>query len=113
MSRPTTILAMVQTLVIIVGFFALGAVLKLCGYPYVLGVRWNPLAVFLRERGLWLLFLPIFWVLFAVSAQRIDTGFLSYRFAWIIGISIAGIIIALFLDAAAFPYTVPIIIRLR
>src|SRR5687768_16684300 len=55
MSRTTTILALIQTLLVIGGFFALGAVLKMSGYPDALAVRWNPLAVFLREHGVWLL----------------------------------------------------------
>jgi hypothetical protein len=112
MSRTTTILSLVQTLLVILGFFALGAVLKMSGYPDQLGVRWNPLAVFLREHGAWLLLLPVLWVFFATLAQRVDRGFFSYRFACIIGLCIAGVIIALFLYAAVFPYTRPFFIGL-
>jgi hypothetical protein len=113
MSRTTTILALLQTLLVIVGFFALGAVLKMSGYPDALAVRWNPLAVFLREHGVWLLFLPVLWVFFATSAQRIDRGFLSYHVACVIGLCIAGITIALFLYAVVFPYTRPLLFHVR
>jgi hypothetical protein len=75
MSRTTTILALLQTLLVIVGFFALGTVLRMTGYPDALAVRWNPLAVVLREHGVWLLLLPVLWVLFATSAQRSTVGF--------------------------------------
>jgi len=112
MSRTTTILALLQTLLVIVGFFALGTVLRMTGYPDALAVRWNPLAVVLREHGVWLLLLPVLWVLFATSAQRVDRGFFSYRVACTIGFCIAGGIIAVFLNAAVFPYTRPFFIGL-
>ena len=112
MSRTITILALLQTLLVIVGFFALGAVLKMSGYPDALAVRWNPLALFLREHGAWLLVLPALWVFYATSAQRIDRGFLSHHFACIVGLCIAGITILLFLYAAVFPYTRPLFIQL-
>jgi hypothetical protein len=105
MSRTTTILALLQTLLVIVGFFALGVVLKMSGYPDAIAVRWNPLALFLREHGAWLLLLPVLWVFFATSAQRIDRGFLSYHIACVVGLCIAGLTIVLFLYAAVFPFT--------
>jgi hypothetical protein len=107
MSRPTTILVLLQTLLIIVGFFVLGVVLKISGYPHELGVRWNPLAVFLREHGLWLLVTSIVWVFFALAAERLDRGFFSYRLACVIGLCIASLTIVAFLYAAVFPYTRP------
>jgi hypothetical protein len=109
MFRATTILALLQILMVIVGFFALGAVLKMSGYPDALAVRWNPLAVFLREHGVWLLLLPVVWVFFATSAQRIDRGLFSYRIACVIGLSIAGVTLALFLYASVFPFTRPLL----
>jgi uncharacterized membrane protein len=105
----TTILALLQTLLVIVGFFALGVVLKMSGYPdTMLAVRWNPLAVFLREHGAWLLLVPVLWVFLATSAQRVDRGILSYRSACIIGLGLAGVTIGLFLYAAIFPFTRPL-----
>ncbi len=110
MSRTTTILALFQVSLLILGFFALGAVLKISGYPDTPTVRWNPLAVFLREHGFWLLFVPVLWVCAATSAQHHDRGFLSYRLASILGLCIAGATIALFLFAAVFPYTRPLLL---
>jgi len=109
MPRTTAILALVQTLLLILGFFALGTVLKTSGYPDALAIHWNPLAVFLREHGFWLLLLPVLWGAFATTAQRLDRGFLSYHLAYIIGLCVAGVTIALFLYAAVFPYTRPLV----
>ena len=113
MSRTTTILALSQTLLVIIGFFALGAVLKMSGYPDALAVRWNPLAVFLREHGFWLLLLPVLWVSFATSAQHLDRGFLSYRIACFVGVGVALATIALFLVATVFPYSRPLLIHVQ
>ncbi len=113
MSRATTILALLQTLVIVVGFLALGAVLKMAGYPATIAVRWNPLAVFLREHGMAFLLLPVLWVFFATAAERVDRGFLSYRVAFIVGLCVACTFLMLFVHAILFPYTVPILIRVQ
>ena len=111
MSRTTTILALLQTLIVIVGFFALGVVLKMGSYPDNPVVRWNPLAVFLREHGTWLLLLPILWVCFSAQAERVDRGILSSRISFIIGVCIAAVTIGAFLYAAVFPYTRPLFLH--
>jgi hypothetical protein len=113
MSRTTASLALAQTLLVVLGFFGLGIVLKVSGYPDYIGVRWNPLAVSLRQHGMWLIFLPILWVILATRAERHDRGILSYRVVWLAGVCIAGSIIALFLYAAIFPYSFPIVIQIR
>lgn len=113
MPRTTTILALLQTVVVIVGFISLGAVLKISGYPDTLAVRWNPLAVFLREHEVWLLLLPVLWVAYATSAQRLDRAILSYRIACVVGLCIAAVTIVLFLYAAVFPYTRPFFLHVR
>jgi hypothetical protein len=108
MSRTTTILGLLQLVLLIVGFTALGIVLKFCGYPGEdLGVRWNRLAVLLREHGGWLVLLPVLWLCHAITAQRLDRGVFSYRLTCIIGFCIIAVIIALFFYAAIFPYTRP------
>jgi hypothetical protein len=112
MSRPITILAVLQTLSVVIGFFALGTVLKISGYPDELAVRWNPLAVFLREPGVWLLLLPALWVVFATSAQRLNRGFFSYRVALVLGLCTSIGIIALFVYAT-FAFTRPLLIHVR
>jgi hypothetical protein len=108
MSRTTVILALVQTLLVILGFFALGIVLKFLGYPDYPIARWNHLAVFLRQHGMWFIFLPVLWVVLAARAERHDRGILSYRVVWVAGVCIAASIIGLFLYAAIFPYSLPL-----
>src|SRR4051812_20600713 len=76
MSRTTTMLALLQVLLVVVGYFALGIVLKMSGYPNNEGwVHWNPWAVLLREHGGWLICLPVLWVLYATAAEHRDRGF--------------------------------------
>ncbi len=111
MSRTTAILALVQMLLVILGFFALAIVLKASGYPDYTGVRWSHLAVFLRRHGMWLLVLPILWVVLAARTERHDYGILSYRIVWLAGACIAATIIALFLYAAIYPFYFPLIIK--
>ncbi len=105
MSRPTTIVVLVQMLVLILGFFGLGIVLKGFGYPNRDVFVWNPIAVFLREHGGWFFLLSVLWVSYATFAHRKDCGWLSYRIALIVGVSIALCLLAAFLYAAANPCT--------
>ena len=92
MSRTTTFIAVLQTTLVVVGFLILPGIFKLWGYPNepleYYGYRWNPLSLWLRQYGPWLLVLPVFWVVFATTAQRRDRGFFSQRLA-VIGIPCA------------------------
>jgi len=110
MSRTTTILSLAQTFLVVVGFLALGIVLKMAGWPHDDTVRWSPFAVFLRQHGFFLLVLPVVWTIYGVSAERADRGVLSYRAACIVGICMAVSIISVFIYAACFPYTRPLLI---
>jgi hypothetical protein len=103
----------VQALLVVLGFFALAIVLKAWGYPTYIGVRWNHLAVFLRQHGMWLLLLPISWTILAARAERHDYGILSYRVVWLAGVCIAAAIIALFLYAAIFSCYIPLLIKIH
>jgi hypothetical protein len=107
MSRTTATFAWVQTLLVILGFFALGIVLKMSGYPDAPAVRWNPLAVALRERGFWLLLAPAVWVVFETYAERIDRGLFSYRTVYLAGLALTVALFVLFLYAICFPYSHP------
>lgn len=112
MQRTTTILALVQTLLVVAGFLGLGIVLKMAGWPHDDTVEWRPFAVFLRQHGFVLLVLPVLWTIYGVSAERVDRGVLSYRAACIVGVCIAVSIISAFIYAACFPYTRPMWIYL-
>jgi hypothetical protein len=110
-ARPITKLALVQSSLVILSFFGLGALLKIQGYPQA-DVRWNPLTVFLRERGMWLLLLPTLWVLFSVYSERKWSGAISESDSLIIGICLAVAIFLLFIFAAVNSHTRPIIRRM-
>ena len=111
MSRTTVSLAFVQMLLVILGFFAVAIVLKALGYPDYPDARWNHYALFLRRHGMWLLILPILWLVLAAQAERHDYGILTYRVVWLGGVCIAAAIIALFLYAATFPESFPLFIK--
>ena len=113
MSRPTIFIAVAQIALIVFCRIGLATVLKVHGYkPDGRGmdptIRWSPLAVFLREHGLWLLLLPLLWVGYATWARCVDRGFiLRYRTACAVGIALAALVLAVCLWAVAFPYTRP------
>jgi hypothetical protein len=70
-SRQITRLAALQILLVVLGFFGLGIVLKMQGYPgQDLPIRWDGKATFLREYGLWLLTLQVVVVLLSLCACR-------------------------------------------
>jgi len=112
MSRNITVLALIQLLVVVLGFFALGIVLKAGGYPddppfpSGLGrVVWSPLALFLRQHGLALLVIPVVWAVITSLSQNRRVIF-SQNVWLIIGVIIAAAIIALFVYACARRYAV-------
>lgn len=110
MSRTTTFIAVLQTTLVVMGFLILPGIFKLWGYPVepqFFGYRWNPLSLWLRQYGPWLLVLPAFWVAFVSVAQRRGRGFFSQRLALIIGVCLAALIILLFLYAATYPVYFP------
>lgn len=80
--------------------------MKLNGYPaspFDPYWRWNPLAVFLRSYGAWLLVLPPLWVALATVSAARDRGVFSIRVATITGVAVAAVTILLFLYATVFP----------
>jgi hypothetical protein len=112
MSRTITILGLIQLLVVILGFFGLGIVLKMAGYHSEhtedFGIRWNPVALMLRRHGLILLLVPVFWTVLAALSQN-RRSFIFTLDVWaILGIVISVMILGLFLYACIYPYTRPI-----
>ena len=113
MARTTTIIALVQTLVVIVGFVAVGVVLKASGYPDdPMWVRWNPAAVFLRHYGGWLLLVPIIWTYCAGATLQDDHNRVSYSTMVFLGVAFAVVTMIAFVYAAVFPFTRPLLMRI-
>jgi hypothetical protein len=112
MSRNITILALIQLLVVILGFFALGIVLKAEGYPQdppfmasLSRVVWSPLALFLRHYGLAFLFVPAVWTVVTSLSQSRQIIF-SFTVWLIIGIVLSVTIISIFIYACIHRYAV-------
>lgn len=103
MSRATTLIALVQTLLIILGFATLGIVLKLRGYPDDDPLmHWKPFVVFLREHGYWLLIMPTIWTLLATVVQRnIPARQITNFFGILLAVGVFGV----FVYASVFPGT--------
>jgi hypothetical protein len=111
MSRNTTILALIQVLLVVLGFFGLGIIMKISGYPnHDDLIQWNSLALLLRRNGFYLLILPLVWVSFTALSEYKGKFIYSYDVWCLIGILNAFLIISLFICACIFPYTRPIII---
>lgn len=109
MSRNITILGLVQLLLVILGFFGLGIVMKMNGYPHEdFGIRWNPLALLLRRHGLILLLVPVCWTIFTAVAQSRRHFIFSLGVWAVLGIVFALTIISLFIYACVDPFYRPI-----
>lgn len=108
-SRSTALIALSQTLVVVLGFIAVGVVLKFSGYPEnPRWVSWNPFAVFLRHYGLLLLLAPVTWTYFAARSLRDDSYAVTYQTMMLIGITFAALAMFCFIYAAVCPFTRPI-----
>ena len=103
MSRTITLIAIVQVLMVILGFATLGIVLKSRGYPDLDPLMvWTPLAVFLRERGFALLIVPAIWtLLFTVVQHQV----VARRAMIFFGVLLAIGLFSIFLYATIFPGT--------
>ena len=108
MSRTITILGLVQMLLVILGFFGLGIVMKMAGYDsddtddFDNGS--NSLALLLRRHGLILLLVPVVWTVLAALSQN-RRRFIFTLDVWaILGIVFSLTIIGLFLYACVHPY---------
>lgn len=109
MSRNITILGLVQMLLVILGFFGLGIVMKMNGYPHEdFGIRWNPLALSLRRHGLILLLVPVIWTVLTALAQNRRRFIFPFAIWAVLGIVFSITIISLFLYACVDPFYRPI-----
>jgi len=105
--RTSSAITLLQIVTIVLGYMAVGMVLKASGWPlYDSLVRWNPLAVFLHLHGLAFLLIPCLWTICAVRAQQLDRGIFSSRAVNLAGFGLIVVFLVLFLSAAFQPYAV-------
>jgi len=110
MSRSIAILGLVQAFLIVGGFFGLGIVLKVSGYPkdYPMdsfGFQWITMAMLLRRYGLLLLLVPVIWTVFAALSLNRPKFILTANGWAVTGVLFSAITAGLFIYACAEPYT--------
>ena len=96
---------------VVCGFFGLAIILKHHGYPGepfrdgsgLMIDHWSRLTLFLRRRGLILLFVPLAWVVFAVMAERRASFILPLGLWLMVGTLIPFVIIMTFFYAIFHP----------
>jgi hypothetical protein len=103
--RWLALAGLVMLLLMVLGFVALGIVMRVNGYPNSNPfIRWTPLALTLRQHGHWGLVLPLVWVIAAVISSHVGRRFLAEVVASALAI-LALVIPLLFLYAMANSYT--------
>ncbi len=104
MPRQITIIGALQAVIVVLGFVALGIHMKFMGYPNNEIVRWNSLAVFLREQGLFFFSVPICWTIYAIFAFKKDKGIFSFHIACALGIIALIFMLICFMYAFMHPF---------
>ncbi len=103
--RWIALVGLVMLLLMVLGFVALGIVMKVNGYPNSNPfIRWTPLALTLRQHGHWSLVLPLLWVIAAVISCHVGRRFLAEAVAAALA-TLALVTPLLFLYATANSYT--------
>ena len=89
---PITRMALLQTLVIVIGVFTTGIVLKFHMYPK-LSLDWNPASVAVRNYGFFLLIIPAAWTGVCLALERCRTNLWSPTRTLISGIVVITLLI--------------------
>jgi len=109
-ARTIGIFGTVQVLLIVMGFFGLGIVMKWNGYPdQSLGIVWTPLALFLRLHGLLLLAVPALWTTGAAVAENRGQFIITPNLWMTLGLLLNLTLLGLFLYASIYCYTRPLL----
>lgn len=111
--RHLAIAGLLQVFAIVAGFLALGIVMRINGWPDETLIRWNPLARGLRRHGVWLLIVPVIWMVITVLIWSIEKGELVFGFAIGFGYLFAIVILILFLWAAMNSYRRPLLFQMK
>ena len=112
--KPQVAIAgLLQVFAVVVGFLALGVVMKFNGYPDETFVRWNPLARSLRQYGVCLLLVPVAWMLITLAIWNYAKIESAFEFAIGFGYLFAIVILILFLWAAMNSYRRPLLFQMK
>lgn len=82
---PQSVLASLQSVVVIAGSMFTGAALKLMGYPEA-RVHWPTASVFVRNWGLLLVLIPAAWVVGSIWLERNRADWFSKRWTIVSGV---------------------------
>jgi len=100
---PISRMALLQSLVIVIGVFTTGIVLKLHMYPES-SLDWNPASVAVRNYGYLLLLVPAAWAVACVVLERCRTNLWSPTRTLISGIVIITLLIGFLWWTTEKPY---------
>jgi hypothetical protein len=100
--RAQTVLAFLQTAIVIGGAFGTTLMLKVAGYPSAIR-PWAPIAIFVRDWGFVLLAIPALWVLCTVIMERNYPGWFSKRWTIASGLMVLAVLAYLLLATAVSP----------
>ncbi len=103
--RVVAVVALVQFCVLVLGWCGLAVVLRVHGYPEVspLDPAWRPSAVWLRECGLWMLFVVPVWVSLAAWCHDLEWNNLRKATTAVVGVAILILALLAFMSAAVSP----------
>ena len=108
--RGIAFIAGVQILLVVLGWCALGIVLKVAGYPDGEPfIRWTPLAVWLREHGFLFLLVPPVWTGTSIMLSHSDDRPVLQTIVAGFGVMFAFGVFMAFFVAAMTPYTRPLL----
>ncbi len=97
---PTSVIAITQFVFIALGTMAVMVLVNAGAIPA--SGQGQPLALFLKHYGLWLMVLPVLWALYANVAGRVNKGPLLLNLAHGIGCVLAGALLLVYAAAILF-----------
>ena len=97
---PPSVLAITQFVFIALGTMAVMVLVNAGAIPA--SGQGQPLALFLKHYGLWLMVLPVLWALYANVAGRVNKGPLLLNLAHGIGCVLAGALLLVYAAAILF-----------
>jgi hypothetical protein len=107
-----TVIAILQLLLLVAGWCMLAIVLKFHGYPNNnLFLRWMPLAIWLRENGLWLLLITPAWTVASATTELKENRNILSAILTSLGLLAAVGVFILFVVAAFAPFIRPLLIH--
>lgn len=97
-------LALLQCLVVVIGVLTTCAMLKLYAYDPNTSIRWNPLAVSVRNFGYLLLMIPAIWTAACIVMERRESSHWNRTWSMVSGVLVTAVLAGLLWWTTATPY---------